>query len=314
MTKPHILVNCPVSSLNKDIWPERFIPHYVDPETDRSALLSDVGELITAMITDGPRSIDKDYLDALPSLRLIVCLGVGIDKIDIDEAGRRGIAVTNGRGTNAPSVADHVFALMLAVARQILTNDQSMRQHGADEECPKVPTGTIYGKKLGILGLGAIGMEVAKRAEAFDMNVFYHNRSQREDVDHTFCGSAMELAGEVDFLCVSCPGGAKTHHLVNTGVLSALGPDGVLINVARGSIVDTKALVDALRNGDILGAGLDVVGGNDAIRHPLCKMANVVMTPHLAGNTTEAWDLKNDLADRVLTAFLNGEEPPNRVL
>ena len=209
MTKPHILVNCPVSSLNKDIWPERFIPHYVDDDTDRSALLSDVGELITAIITDGPRSIDKDYLDALPSLRLIVCLGVGIDKIDIDEAGRRGIAVTNGRGTNAPSVADHVFALMLAVARQILTNDQSMRQHGADEECPKVPTGTIYGKKLGILGLGAIGMEVAKRAEAFDMNVFYHNRSQREDVDHTFCGSAMELAGEVDFLCVSCPGGSE---------------------------------------------------------------------------------------------------------
>ena len=314
MIKPHILVNCPVSSLNKDIWPERFIPHYVDPETDRSALLSDVGELITAMITDGPRSIDKDYLDALPSLRLIICLGVGIDKIDIDEAGRRGIAVTNGSGTNAPSVADHVFALMLAVARQILTNDQSMRQHGADEECPKVTSGTIYGKKLGILGLGAIGMEVAKRAQAFDMRVFYHNRNQREDVDHIYCGSAMALADEVDFLCVSCPGGAETHHLVNTGVLSALGPDGVLINVARGSIVDTKALVDALRNCDIRGAGLDVIGGNDATRHPLCKMVNVVMTPHLAGNTAEAWDLKNDLADRVLAAFLSGEELPNRVL
>ncbi len=314
MTKPHILVNCPVSSLNKDIWPERFIPHYVDDETDLSGLLSDVGELITAMITDGPRSVDKGYLDALPSLKLIVCLGVGIDKIDVDEAGRRGIAITNGSGTNAPSVADHVFALMLAVARQILTNDQSMRQHGADEECPKVPSGTIYGKKLGILGLGAIGMEVAKRAEAFDMKVFYHNRSQREDVNYTYCGSAMELAGEVDFLCVSCPGGAETHHLVNTGVLSALGPDGVLINVARGSIVDTNALVDALQNCDIRGAGLDVVGGNDATRQPLCEMANVVMTPHLAGNTTEAWDLKNDLADRVLAAFLSGEELPNRVL
>ena len=314
MTKPHILVNCPVSSLNKDIWPERFIPHYIENETDRSALLSNVGENITAMITDGPRSVDKDYLDALPSLKLIVCLGVGIDKIDINEAGRRGIAITNGSGTNAPSVADHVFALMLAVARQILTNDRSMRQHGADEECPKVPSGTIYGKKLGILGLGAIGMEVAKRAQAFNMEVFYHNRSQREDVDHTYCSSAMDLAGEVEFLCVSCPGGAETHHLVNTGVLSALGSDGVIINVARGSIVDTNALVDALRNGNIRGAGLDVVGGNETTRQPLCKMANVVMTPHISGNTIEAWDLKNDLANRVLAAFLNGEELPNRVL
>ena len=104
MTKPHILVNCPVSSLNKDIWPERFIPHYVDPETDRSALLSDVGELITAIITDGPRSIDKDYLDALPSLRLIVCLGVGIDKIDIDEAGRRELQLPTAAEPTPPAL------------------------------------------------------------------------------------------------------------------------------------------------------------------------------------------------------------------
>ena len=314
MTKPHLLVNCPVSSHNQEIWPERFIPHYVGDLTDRSALLSDVGEQITAMITDGPRIVDKDYLDALPSLKLIVCLGAGIDKIDASEAGRRGIAITNGSGTNATSVADHVFALMLAVARQILPNDQSMRQHGADEECPKVTTGTIYGKKLGIVGLGAIGMEVAKRAQAFDMEVFYHNRNRREDVDHTYCGSAADLAGEVEFLCLSCPGGAETHHLVNTGVLTALGPDGILINVARGSIVDTDALVDALQKGVIRGAGLDVIGGNDAMRKPLCDMTNVVMTPHLSGNTLEAWDLKNDLANRILSAFLNGKELPNRVI
>ena len=314
MTKHHLLVNCPVSGRNKDIWPKRFIPHYIEDVADQSALLSDVGEHIMAMVTDGPRNVDKDYLDALPSLKLIICLGVGIDKIDAAEAGRRGIAITNGSGTNAASVADHVFALMLAVARQILPNDQSMRQHGADEECPKVTTRTIYGKKLGILGLGAIGMEVAKRAQAFDMEVFYHNRSPRGDVDHTYCGSAADLAGEVEFLSLSCPGGAETHHLVNTGVLSELGPDGVLINVARGSIVDTDALVDALQKGVIRGAGLDVVGGDDTTRQPLCDMTNIVMTPHLSGNTQEAWDLKNDLANRILSAFVDGEKLPNQVI
>ena len=266
------------------------------------------------MVTDGPRTVDKDYLDALPSLKLIVCLGVGIDKIDAAEANRRGIKITNASGTNASSVADHAFGLMLAVVRRIIPNDRAMRQHGADEECPKLVSGTIYGKRLGILGLGAIGMEIAKRALAFDMEVFYHNRNRREDVDHIYCSSAIELAQKVQILCLSCPGGSKTHHLVGTDVLEALGPDGVLINVARGSVVDTAMLVDALEKGVIQGAGLDVVGGKDVTRLPLCEMANVAMTPHLSGNTTEAWDLKNDLANQILNAFLNGEELPNRVI
>ena len=157
-------------------------------------------------------------------------------------------------------------------------------------------------------------MEIAKRARAFEMEVFYHNRNRREDVDHTYCSSAVKLAQEAQLLCLSCPGGVETRHLVGTDVLEALGPDGVLINVARGSVVDTAMLVDALEKGVIQGAGLDVVGGKDVTRLPLCEMANVAMTPHLSGNTTEAWDLKNDLANQILNAFLNGEELPNRVI
>ena len=314
MAKPHLLINCPVSSRNKASWSERFVPHFIEEVGDRAALLSEVGEHIKAMITDGPRVVDKDYLEAMPSLELIVCLGVGIDKIDAVEAKRRGIIITNGSGTNAPSVADHVFALMLAVARHILPNDQAMRQHAAYEECPKFTSGTIHGKRLGILGLGAIGMEVARRAQAFDMEVFYHNRKPRNDTKYHYSPSVADLADEVQFLCISCPGGPETCHLVNADVLKALGPEGILINVARGSIVDTAALVGALSNGVIRGAGLDVVGGDDVTRQPLCKMENVVMTPHLSGNTSEAWVLKNNLADRILTAFLNGKELPNRIL
>ena len=129
------------------------------------------------------------------------------------------------------------------------------------------------------------------------MEVFYHSRSQRTDNNHIYYGSALNLVGEVEFLCLSCPGGAETHNLLSTGVLSALGKDGVLINIARGSVVDTEALVDALQNGVIRGAGLDVVGRDDATRKPLSGMTNVVMTPHLSDNTLEAWDLKNDLVN-----------------
>ena len=314
MTNPHILVNCPVSDENKSRWEETYVPHYIEEVEDRNALLAEIGNDIVAMITDGPRTIDVAFMDAVPNLKLIICLGVGVEKIDMAEAEKRGIIVTNGSGTNAPSVADHVFALMLAVARHVLPNDRTMRQHAADEECPKVTSGTIYGKKLGIIGLGAIGMEVAKRAQAFDMEVSYHNRSPRNDVEYGYCGSAEELAAGVQYLAVSCPGGDETRNMVNADVLKALGPNGVLINVSRGSVVDTPALITAVKTSGIWGAGLDVVGGDDATRQPLCDMDNVVMTPHLSGNTAEAWDLKNDLADEILTAYFSGYEIPNRVL
>jgi len=314
MAKPHILVNCPVSDENKSRWAEAYSPHYIEEVEDRTALLNEVGSEVVAMITDGPRAIDAAYLDAVPNLKLIICLGVGVEKIDMEEAKRRSISVTNGSGTNAPSVADHVFALLLGVARHVLPNDRTMRQHAAYEECPKITSGTIYGKKLGIIGLGAIGMEVAKRAQAFDMDVSYHNRKPRPDADYAYFNTPQALAAEVQYLAVSCPGGDETRNLVNGDVLKALGPDGILVNVSRGSVVDTRALVQALEAGELGGAGLDVVGGDDAVRQPLCDMDNVVMTPHLSGNTQEAWDLKNELADQILTAFFGGSPLPNQVL
>jgi len=252
-------------------------------------------------------------MDQLPNLALICMMSVGLDHLDLETAEARNIQVTNALGTNAPSCADHAFALLLSVSRHILANDRSMREHEAYEECPKFHSTTIYGRKIGILGLGAIGTEVAKRAVAFDMEVYYHNRSKRNDVPYTYCSSLLELASEVQILVVSCPGGEATRNIVNAEVLAALGPESTLVNVARGSIVDTNALVAALQNGVIKNAGLDVVGGEASERAPLCVMDNVVMSPHLSGNTEESWQIRNQLAHKNLLAFLNNETLTNQV-
>lgn len=314
MSKPHLLVNCPINSHNRQTLPASFELHFIEEASERDTFLDAIGDEVQAIISDGPRDLGKEVFDRLPKLALIVNLGVGVDKIDLVEAERRGIVVTNARGTNAPSVADHAFALLLAVVRYILPNDRSMRANHAYDESPKFHSDTISGKTLGVLGMGAIGSEIAKRAAAFDMEIFYHNRRKRDDVPYTYCEDVVSLANQVRYLMVSIPGGPETHHLVKDDVLQALGPDGVLINVARGSVTDTGALVRALKSGTIRGAGLDVVDGDEVLRQPLCDMDNVVMTPHLSGNTVEAIELSNALAAEILDDFFQGRPVKNRIV
>tara|TARA_B100000315_G_scaffold251148_2_gene285444 strand:- start:635 stop:1606 length:972 start_codon:yes stop_codon:yes gene_type:complete len=308
-----VLANCPISKDNRSKLAENFDLYFAEEVPSRDELLADVGSNIRIIISDGPRHIDVALMDQLPNLALICLMSVGLDHLDIEAAKARGIQVTNAIGTNAPSCADHAFALLLSVSRHILANDRSMRENEAYEECPKIHSTTIYGRKIGILGLGAIGSEIAQRAIAFDMDVFYHNRSERDDVPYTYCASLKELAREVQILVISCPGGEATRNIVNAEVLEALGPEGTLVNVARGSIVDTKALVAALQNSVIKNAGLDVVGGEAPERVPLCVMDNVVLSPHLSGNTEESWQNCNRLAHNNLLAFLNNEELTNQV-
>jgi len=308
-----VLANCPISKDNRQELANHFNLYFAEEVPSRDALLADVGSDIQILISDGPRHVDAPLMDQLPNLGLICMMSVGLDHLDVEAAKARNVQVTNALGTNAPSCADHAFALLLSVSRHILANDRSMRENEADEECPKFHSTTIYGRKIGILGLGSIGLEIAKRATAFDMEVFYHNRSKRDDVPYIYCSSLLELAREVQILAVSCPGGEATRHIVNAEVLEALGPEGTLINVARGSIVDTKALVEALQNGVIKNAGLDVVGGEAPDRTPLCVMENVVLSPHLSGNTEESWQNRNQLAHNNLLAFRNQEALINQV-
>ena len=172
-------------------------------------------------------------MDQLPNLGLIYMMSVGLDHLDVKAANTRDIKVTNALDTNAQSCADHAFALLLSVSRHILANDLSMRENEADAECPKFHSTTIYGRKIGILGLGSIGCKIAKCATAFDMTVFYHNRSERDDVSYTYCSSLLELATEVQILIVSYHDGEATRNIVNAEVLEALGPEGTLVNIAQ---------------------------------------------------------------------------------
>ncbi len=308
-----VLVNCPINKENRQKLIESFDLYFSEEVPNRDVLLSEVGKDISVIISDGPRHIDIALMDQIPNLELICLQSVGLDHVDIKAAKSRGIRVTNALGTNAASCADHAFALLLSVSRHILANDRSMRENGADEECPKIHSTTIYGKKMGILGLGSIGSEIAKRASAFDMEIFYHNRSARDDVSYSYSPTLLDLARQVQILVVSCPGGEATRNIVNAEVLEALGPDGTLVNIARGSIVDTKALVLALQKGVIQNAGLDVVGGEASERRPLCTMDNVVLSPHLAGNTEESWINRNNLTRQVLMEFRDGKYLTNLV-
>jgi len=313
MSKPDVIINAPITDDNRRRLSADYALHFIEDAPDRDAFLDEVGGDIQAIITDGPRDIDKALMDRLPKLALIAGMAVGVNRFDLAEAEKRGITITNASGTNAASCADLAVGLLLAVVRKILPNDRLMRSAGGDENGPKIFSDTITGKNVGILGLGAIGGAFATRAAAFDMEIAYHNRRQK-DVPYTYYPDVPSLAANVRYLMVSCPGGEETHHLVNTEVLEALGPDGVLINIARGSVVDTAALVTALDNGVIAGAGLDVLEGAAADLQALCGMDNVVMTPHLAGNTFEAEQARNELVADILDDFFAGRPVTNKIL
>jgi lactate dehydrogenase-like 2-hydroxyacid dehydrogenase len=298
-----VLVNCPINIENRGKLPKYFNLYFAEEVPDINALLDKIGNEIQIIISDGPRQIDAKLMDQMPNLKLICLQSVGIDHIDIDTANKRNIQVTNAAETNAASCADHAFALMLSLYRNIIVNNRNMHSNGADEEIPFARSNTIYGKNIGILGLGAIGCEVAKRAAAFDMEIFYHNRTKRGDVPFNYCSTLKDLANKIDILVVSCPGGDATKNIVNSSILKALGASGTLINVARGSIVDTNALVRALQGGVIKNAGLDVIGVVEHERNLLCNMDHVVMSPHIAGNTDESWLNRSNLIRQILTEF-----------
>jgi lactate dehydrogenase-like 2-hydroxyacid dehydrogenase len=224
---------------------------------------------------------------ALPKLDIICALGAGYENIDVSAAKARNIIITHGPGTNDTSVADHAMALLMAIARGIVQSDSAVRR--GEWAASRQVRPMVSGKRLGILGLGNIGEQIARRASAgFSMSVAYHSRTPRADCAWHYLPSPVTLAQWSDFLVVATPGGAMTRHLVDDAVLNALGADGFLINIARGSVVDTSALINALKKGSIGGAALDVVEGEPDVPAELLAQENVIITPHIAGRTPEA--------------------------
>ncbi|WP_460416177.1 2-hydroxyacid dehydrogenase [Pseudomonas sp. microsymbiont 2] len=259
---------------------------------------------IDAVLTRGPLGLSAAEIDTLSKLRIICVIGAGYEQVDLAAAAARGITVTNGAGANAGPVADHAMALLLALLRDIPKADASTRRG----EWNRVISPSVSGKRLGIIGLGAVGQAIARRATlGFDMNVSYHSRAPRAEVPYTWYDSPLHLADAVDILVVATPGGPGTRHLVDARVLEALGAEGYLVNIARASVVDTQALVDALQQGVIAGAALDVFDDEPAVPDALKRLGNTVLTPHVAGQSPEAARDTVTLVLRNLQAFFAGE-------
>lgn len=270
----------------------------------RAEAIARHGGAIDAVLTRGPLGLYADEIAALPALKIICVIGAGYEEVDLAAAAARGITVTNGAGANAAAVADHAMALLFAIVRDIPRADATTRQG----QWNRVISPSISGKRLGILGLGAAGLAIARRAaQGFDMPVYYHNRQPRNDVPYTYCDSPLALARAVDFLVVATPGGASTRHLVDAAVLDALGPQGFVVNIGRASVVSTADLVQALQARRIAGAGLDVFDAEPAVPEALRALPNVVLTPHVAGQSPEAARDTVQLVVRNLQAFFAGE-------
>ncbi len=208
--------------------------------------LRDGGD-IRAVLTNGRGGLSGAEMELLPNLEIVCAVGAGYEAVDLDTARHRGIAVANCPGTNAPAVADSAMMLLMASTRHLLQADRFVRAGGWQDQW-RVDTPTISGKRLGILGLGTIGSRIAHRAaRGFDMEIGYHNRTAVAGSPYRYFDSLVELATWADFLVLAAPGGAGTRHLVNAAVLAALGPNGYLVNIGRGTVVDTAALIDALQ-------------------------------------------------------------------
>lgn len=265
---------------------------------------------VRAIVSMGSITIEAAALDRFPALGLIACLGSGYEGTPLEAARRRGIAVTHSPGANAASVADLAIGLLISAVRD-LDHARAWLRSGkfvgnAGLRLPAVRG--LTGRRVGIYGLGAIGLKIAHRAAAFEMEVAYHNRKPRGDVGYAWHPGLASLAEWADVLVAAVRADTSNRHAIDGTVLAALGADGFLINISRGSVVDEAALVDALRNGTIRGAGLDVFEHEPQVTPALFDLKHVALTPHIAGNTREAQTTMHEMVLANLAAFFAGRE------
>lgn len=287
MDKIDILINLEMPPMCVDHLAEHYNVHYwPDPKTHEALLKDPVLKKFRAVQTNGSYGINRAFIEAMPNLEIICAVGAGYEWVDVAAARERGIPVTHGPGTNATAVADQAWALLLAAYRRIPYCDQGMRIGLGEDRRVIMPIPT--GKKLGIFGLGHIGKQIAKRGLGFDMEVGYFGRKPQEGVPYQYFDSLKGLAEWCDVLSVSAPGGPATYHAVDADVLDALGPNGFLVNTARGSLVDGAALAAALRDERIAGAGIDVIEGEPAVPDEFITLERLVMAPHTGGFAPEA--------------------------
>ena len=276
---------------------------------DRQATLAEIAPNVRAVVsTWATARVDAALMRRLPKLEIVVGFGVGYDHIDAAWAGRHGIVVTHTPGVLDADVADLAIALTLAATRRLPQAERHLR----DGRWPNGAfplTASLQGRVMGVLGLGRIGKAIARRAEAFGLNIAYHGRQKQDGVAYPYYATPLALAEACDILMVAAPGGPETRHVVDARVLAALGPNGVLVNIARGSLVDERALIAALSDGVILAAGLDVYEREPSVPAELMALDNAVLLPHVGSATGQTRAAMANLVVDNLLSWIDGEGP-----
>ncbi|CUA97325.1 2-hydroxyacid dehydrogenase [Pannonibacter indicus] len=308
MSKPDILIPSPLRDMIIDGLEPHFTLHKLYEAEDAEAFLKE-REAIIRGIAVSFFNVDQPFIDRFPNLEIISNFGVGYDKVDARHCGTRGIIVTNTPDVLSEEVADTAIGLMIMTIRELSAAERWLRDgNWVKKGAYRLTPGTLRGRTLGIFGLGRIGKAIATRAEAFGMNVHYHGRTQQAGVDYTYHPSLVSLAEAVDTLMIVAPGGPETQHMVGERVLEVLGPDGVLINIGRGSVVNETALIEALKKGTIMAAGLDVFEQEPHVPQDLLDLPNAVLLPHVGSASVATRDAMGQLVvDNLKSWFSTGK-------
>ncbi len=299
--------------MSKDIMLLSSVPTFMMNDLQQEYVLHDHAHIldpeaftkVTAFVGVGSTAkVDRKLLAMFPNVKMISIFGVGYDGVDVAAVKERGIQVTHTPDVLTDDVADLAMGLILSIGRRIPQSDKFVRNGDWVSE-PFTMTHKVTGTRLGVVGFGRIGQAIAKRAAAFDMSIAYTGRRAKTNAPYRFYASASELAANSDYLVVAVPGGDDTKNMINAQVLKALGPKGIVVNIARGSVIDQTALIQSLKDKSIAGAGLDVFWDEPNIDPQFFKLQNVVLTPHNGSNTHETRRAMADLALANLKAFFD---------
>lgn len=308
MSNPDLLIVSPMMPMIEEQLDRAFTVHRLAKAANRDGFLAETGPKIRAIATTPGGPVDAALMQKLPNLEIVGAFGVGYDSIDAKWAGEHGIVVTNTPDVLNEEVADTALGLLLATIRQFPQADRYLRE-GKWLQKPFPLTATLQDRTVGVVGMGRIGKAIAKRLEAFNTPIVYHSRNKAAGVSYKHYPDLVAMAKDVDALIVITPGGPATRHLINKQVLEALGPNGVVVNVARGSVIDEKALIEALRDRKILSAGLDVFEEEPKVPQELIDMEHVVLLPHVGSASVHTRDAMGQLVVDNLLAWAAGKAP-----
>ena len=305
--KRELLMMGPMYPVTLQELEETYVVHKLWLAADRDALIASLADRIDAVATSGTKGIDDATMAKLPNLKMISHFGVGVDSIDTEAAKRRGVMVSNTPDVLTDDVADIAMGLLIAVSRKLVVGDRYVREGKWPVKGAMPLAESVQGKTLGIVGMGRIGRAIAKRGQAFNLEIAYQGPNRKTDVPWQYFADPVALAKESDYLIAACPGGESTRGLVSRAVLEALGPKGVVVNISRGSVIDEPAMVELLQQGKLGGAGLDVFDQEPKVPQALFAMENVVLQPHVGSATHPTRKAMGQLQIDNLAAYFAGK-------